>query len=279
MKTDSSKKVVLGFLLLIAILVTNATAQDNRNVVLRVSGAGMASDQVDKWAKQFMEANPEARVIVLGSSAGKGFQAFTEGNTEIAMMSRETSADERKKATEKGLRMLEKPIGRAAIALITHPRNPVSELTLEQAKKLYTGEYDNWKQVGGPDAPVRCLTRRVPESGGAVFFANKVLAGTPFGPKTVMTETWEAIVKVCSVAEDLPIGIAPSTRNLSAVKVLSIRNDDKSVTVAPNDQTIKDGAYPIVLTFSFVWDQGSKNPVTVKFVDFCQSQGGGGEGR
>jgi phosphate transport system substrate-binding protein len=279
MKTDCSNTVVLGFLILIAFLATGAIAQDTRNVVLRVNGAGMASDQVDRWAKQFMEANPDTRITVIGSSAGKGLQAFIDGNAEIAMMSRETRVDERKKAIEKGIRLGEKPIGRAAIALITHPRNPLNELTLEQVRKIYTGEYDNWKQVGGPDAPVRCLTRRIPESGGAVFFWNKVLDGEPFGSKTVMTETWEAIIKVCSVAEDLPIGIAPSTRNLSHVKVLSIRNDDKSIVLAPKEQTIKDGSYPIVLTFSFVWDEGSKNPAAMKFADFCQSQGGGSGGR
>jgi phosphate transport system substrate-binding protein len=279
MKTDSSKTVVLGVLLLIAMLATNATAQGTRNVVLRVNGAGMASDQVDKWSKQFTAANPETRVTVVGSSAGKGFQALIDGHAEIAMMSREIRADERKKAAEKGIKLIEKAIGKAAIAVITSPRNPVNELTFEQVRKLYTGEYGSWKQVGGPDEPVRCLTRRIPESGGAVFFWRRVVDGKPFGSKTVMTETWESIVKVCSVAKDLPIGIAPSTRNLSQVKVLLIRNDDKSVTVAPNEQTIKDGGYPIVLTFSFAWAQGSKNPAIGKFVDFCQSKGGGGEGR
>jgi phosphate transport system substrate-binding protein len=162
--------------------------------------------------------------------------------------------------------------------LITHPRNTVNELTLEQVRKIYTGAYDNWKQVGGPDSPIRCLTRRIPESGGAVFFWNKVLHGEAFGSMTVMTETWEVIMKVCTVAEDIPIGIVPSTRDLSKVKVLSIKDDDKPVA-APTEQNIKNGTYPIVLTFAFVWNDASSNPAVVKFADYCQSQGGGGQSR
>ena len=267
--------VSCGFLTVVC--MTIASAQDSGRKVLRVNGAGMASDQVDKWAKRFMETNPGIAVTVIGSSAGKGFQALLGGTAEIAMMSREISADERKKANEKGLKLVDKPIGQAAVALITSPRNPLSELTLEQVKATYTGQYVNWKEVGGPDEPVRCLTRRIPESGGAVFFWNKVMNGEPFGPKTVMTETWEAILKVCAVAQDLPIGIVPHTRNLSTVKILAMRKDNMSPAVMPTEENVKNGTYPITLTFAFAWDGESKEPAIAKFADFCQSQGGGGQ--
>jgi phosphate transport system substrate-binding protein len=263
------------FVLLAVILTPFATAQDSGKKILRVNGAGMASDQVHAWAQGFMSTTPGISVTVIGSSAGRGFQAFLDGTAEIAIMSRAIRPEERKKAAEKDLQLTERTIGRAAVVLITHPRNPVNELTLEQIKKLYTGEFDNWKLVGGPDEPVRCLTRRIPESGGAVFFAEKVSGGAPWGPKTVWTETWEAILKVCSVAQDLPIGIVPHTRNLSGVKVLAIKPDDASPGVSASEENIKNMTYPIVLSFSFVWDGRSKEPAIVQFADFCQSQGGG----
>lgn len=234
----------------------------------------MSSDQVNIWAKQFNEANPDITVTVVGSSAGKGFQNLVDGAAEIAMMSRAISPAERKKAEEKGLQLAERPIGYAGIAVITHSRNPVTELTFDQLKKLYMGEYGNWNKVGGPDEPVRNLTRRIPESGGAVFFWEEVVGKEPFGSKTVFTETWDAILKVCSSAQDLPIGIVPATRNLSTVKVLSIKKDDQSPAVLPKEENIKNQTYSIVLPFSFAWDGRSKDPAIVKFVDFCQSRGG-----
>jgi phosphate transport system substrate-binding protein len=263
------------FILTTMILVPLAGAQESGKKTLRVNGAGMASDQVNKWAQGFMATNPEVSITVIGSSAGKGFQAFADGNAEIAMMSREIRPDERKKATEKGFQIVEKSVGQAAIALITSQRNPVNELTLEQVRKIYTGEYDNWKQVGGPDEPVRCLTRRIPESGGAVFFWEKVLGGEPFGSKTVLTETWESIIKACSLAQDLPIGIVPHTRNLVGVKLLGIKRDDTSRAVPASEENVKTKAYPIILSFSLAWDGRSNDPAIVRFVDFCQIQGGG----
>lgn len=180
------KKILARALVMICVFVavcsiSAAIGQDSAKKILRVNGAGMASDQVENWAKQFMQKNPEVSVTVIVSSAQRGFLSLLDGTAEIAIMSREIMPDERKKAAEKGLQIAESPVGHAAITLITHPRNPVNELTLDQLRKLYSGEYDNWKSVGGPDEPVTCLSRRVPESGGAVFFQEKVLGGVPFG--------------------------------------------------------------------------------------------------
>ena len=171
------------------------------------------------------------------------------------------------------VQIAERSLGNAAVALVTHPRNPVNELTFDQLRKLYTGEYESWKQVGGPDEPVTCLSRRVPESGGAVFFQEKVLDGKPFGAKTVVVDRWYTILKICAENRCLPIGIVPHTRDTSGAKMLRIKRDDVSPSVAPTLENVKNKTYPITLPFSFVWNAQSKDPVTQKFVDFCQNQG------
>jgi len=270
----SFTKVFVGCLVALSLLVAGmSSAQQTSKEQLRVNGAGMASDLVDKWAKKFMEQNSAFGVVVIGSSAGKGFQALLDGSAEIAMMSREVRPDERQKAAEKGLKLAEKIVGRSGVVVVTHPRNPVSEVNFEQLRKIYAGEYDNWKQLGGPDEPIRCMTRKIPESGGAVFFWNTVLHGEPFGRKTVMTETWGAILTACEKAKDLPIGILPHTRDLSRVKVLAIKKDAQSPFIVPKEDTVKNGTYPLTLEFSFAWNEGSNGRITA-FVDFCLTQSG-----
>ena len=88
---------------------------------LRVNGAAMASDQVQKWASSFMQANPEAKVLVIGSSAGNGFEALLEGNADMALASRAISAEEQKKASAKGLVLTNKLIGHSGMAVMTNP--------------------------------------------------------------------------------------------------------------------------------------------------------------
>jgi phosphate transport system substrate-binding protein len=248
-------------------------AQDATKKTLRVNGAGMASAQVQKWADSFMQANPDRNVLVVGSSAGAGFQALLDKNAELALMSRPISEEEQKKAGEKGIKLAEKLVGHAGVALITHPKNPIDELTPEQLKKIFVGEYTNWKQVGGPDAPIRAITRRVPESGGAVFFQEFVLNKQPYGPATVMTESWSTIQKACAAATDLPIGLAPANGVDKSIKVLAIKKDEDSPGVRPSEETLRDGRYPIILSLRFLWDSQSQDDHLKRFVDYCAQQG------
>ena len=274
MKEVLSRALIIGFAFLAAIAISAATGQDGAGKVLKVKGAVMASNQVDRWGTRVVKEAPGVAVTVSGSSTGKGFVSLLDGTADIAMMSREVLPDERNRAEEKGIKIAERPVGYAGVALITSSRNPVSELTMDQLKRLFSGEYDNWRLVGGPDEPVRCLSRRVPESGGAVFFRKRVLGEKPFGSKTVFTETWHSIIRVCSVARDLPVGIVPHGRDLTGVKVLRIKRDAASVAVAPTQENIRSKEYPIVLSFSLVWNAQSKDPSVKAFVDFCASEHG-----
>ena len=265
--------VCVALALLLVGLTAVSDAQDTSKTALRISGAAMASDQVQLWAQEFTKANPGVSIVVQGSSAGKGFEALFDGNAEVSMASRAIVPDEQKKVGEKGFKLDTKLIGYAGLAVITHPRNPVSELTMEQLKKIYTGKFTSWQDVGGPAEPMRALTRRVPESGGAVFFQEAALHNEPFGPRVVMAETWHAIVKVCSAATDLPIGICPVTRLSPEVKAIAVKLDDKTPAVLPSLQTCADRTYPLVLPFWFYWDSQSADARIKPFVEFCATEG------
>ncbi len=66
------------------------------------------------------------------------------------------------------LRMLSNPETTSAskgfrkdtMALIAHSSNVVHTLTVDQVRKLFSGEYTNWSQVGGGDLPVNLITTR-----------------------------------------------------------------------------------------------------------------------
>jgi phosphate transport system substrate-binding protein len=268
----------LLFTILVCIAVATAyvpsvCAQDASKKTLRVNGAGMAAAQVQKWAESFMQANPDTNILVVGSSAGAGFQALFNRSADVALASRLISEAEQKQANDKRIRLAEKLIGQAGVSLITHPKNPIDELTPEQLRKIFSGEYTNWKQVGGPDAPIRTLTRRVPESGGAVFFQEFVLNKQPYGPNTVMTESWSTIQKACAAASDLPIGIMPANGVDSGIKVLAVKKDETSPGIKPSPETLRNRTYPIILSFRFYWDSQSQDDTLKRFVEYCAQQG------
>ena len=271
--------VFMGANFLLGIGVAVPVAQEGSTGALRVQGAAVAADQVQKWATEFGKANPKVSVVVTGSSAGKGFQALFSKEADIALASRVINESEQKTASDKGLKLSDKLIGYAGVAVYTSPRNPVNELSFDQLKKMFTGKFTNWKEVGGPDEPIRCFSRRIPESSGAVFFWEKVLGKEAFGPNVVMADSFSTIIKTCATAKDLPIGIGPPplTGSGSGAKILAIKETDTSQAVRPDDENLKNGSYPIILPFYMYWNLQSTDPRIIEFVDYCAKQGCGGK--
>ena len=240
---------------------------------LRVNGSALAAPQVREWAKSFTEKHRDTIVRVTGDTTPSGFRALFSREAEIAAVTRLASVEEEKEALEKGIKLTQRLIGHTGVTLITHPRNPVNELTVEQIRKIFSGEYTNWKDVGGPDAPIKTITRTVPESGAAAFFQEHVLDNRPYGPNTLFAESWESIINFCNLTDDLPIGLAPSLQSLKGVKVLAIKNDEKSPAVKPSAESLMDRSYPIILPFRFYWDSRTMDPRLKLFVKHCADEG------
>jgi hypothetical protein len=71
------------------------------------------------------------------------------------------------------------------LTLIMNPSNPVSELTMEQIRKIYTGEYTNWNQVGGPDMAIKVMTVGEPAVGQVKLTSTAIMS--PFASTVFMS--------------------------------------------------------------------------------------------
>jgi phosphate transport system substrate-binding protein len=67
------------------------------------------------------------------------------------------------------------PVAVDGVVLVVHPDNPVTDLTLAQTQALFSGQIDNWAQVGGIDQPVEIVSRE-PGSGVRTLFNQRVMA-------------------------------------------------------------------------------------------------------
>ncbi|MFZ2196902.1 MAG: substrate-binding domain-containing protein, partial [Thermodesulfovibrionales bacterium] len=80
--------------------------------------------------------------------SGKGIKALLDGKVTLAGASRALESEEKKK------KLIGTTIGYDAIAIFVHKNNPVSNLSKEQLKGIFTGKIKNWKELGGKDAPI-----------------------------------------------------------------------------------------------------------------------------
>jgi phosphate transport system substrate-binding protein len=126
------------------------------------------------WAEAYREVAPELSIAVTGGGSGTGIAALINGTVDIANASRAMKDEEIAEAQANGFDPVEHVVAIDALAVIVHPDNPVSELTIQQLADIYTGKITNWQAVGGDDRPIVLLSRET-NSGTHVYFLEEVV--------------------------------------------------------------------------------------------------------
>ena len=90
-------------------------------------------------------------------------------------------------------------IGRDRVAVFVHKDNPVASLTRPQLKDLFTGKVQNWKEVGGPDVPVKVYLSS-PGSGTRATFQKMALDGAEFS--AAATDFRTSLAAIVEVTKD-----------------------------------------------------------------------------
>lgn len=111
-------------------------------------------------------------VVVSPFSTVAGIDGVLSGEIDIATSARPSVPS---RAAEKDLVFW--PVAWDALVFIVHPSNPVTNLTLAQVRDIFQGKLDNWKDVGGKDAPIDLYSVIGPYDGlessmRSILFAN-----------------------------------------------------------------------------------------------------------
>lgn len=162
----------LAFVLIIAVLAAGCTQQpgDSQKTTLKVTGSTTVLPVAQAAADAFGKDHASADIQVTGGGSSVGVQSIGEGTADIGMSSRDLKADEKTKYPG----LVVTTIANDGIAVIVHPGNSVSGLTLNELKEIYAGNTTNWKEVGGPDQVI-VVVGRDSASGTREFFFDAVM--------------------------------------------------------------------------------------------------------
>lgn len=103
-----------------------------------VAGSSSVTPVMEKLKEAYAAVNPNAKIIVQQSDSTTGITSVIDGVCDIAMTSRELSKSE----ISAGLKSI--TFATDGIAVIVNPQNPVTALTSEEVKAIYTGEKTAW---------------------------------------------------------------------------------------------------------------------------------------
>ncbi len=263
---------MLTALMVMASLAFAASNAFAAGKMIQVKGSDTMVNLMSNLAEEYMKAHPGTMVAVTGGGSGTGIAALLNGTTDICAASRAFKDEETKLATSKKITPTPAIVGLDGLAVMVNANNPVSELTLEQLRKIYTGEYTNWSDVGGPSKPIVLLSRES-NSGTYVYFQEHVLEKSDYAKSALLLPSTAAITK--SVSEDAAAigygGIAYAQH--AAVKMIKVKTSADAPAVSPSTETVLNGTYPISRPL-YLYTNGQASGDVRAFVDYVMSDAG-----
>lgn len=226
------------------------------------------------WAEQYQQTNPSIRVSVTGGGSGTGMAALANNTVDIANASRKISKEELAESKKQVYEPTEFVVARDAIGVIVNPHNPVSQLTLQQISKIYKGEINNWKLVGGEDRPIVRLSRET-NSGTHIYFLETVIRlGDKtdkhiFSADTLLLPSSEGIISEVTENPNA-IGYDGLGYITSTVKVVAVAKKEGDSYVLPSIETVNDNSYPVSRDL-YMYTRNAPQGETQKYLEWIQS--------
>lgn len=231
------KKMIAMVLTGILMLGCLSACSNTKESSVSTDGSTSMSKVIGALGEAFENNNSGIKVTYNATGSGSGIKAVQEGRCDIGLSSRAL------KEEEIAAGLVETILAYDGIAIIVHPENAVSNLTLEEVSAIYTGEFTNWKEVGGTDAEIVLIGREA-SSGTRDGFES--ITGTKDSClyRQELSSNGDVIATVAGNPN--AIGYASLATIKDNVKVLSI-ND-----VPPSEETIKNGSYAVQRPFVLV---------------------------
>ncbi len=203
-----------------------------------------------------------------------GYKLLAERQTDI-FFGGYPSEEQIEKAISEGTEFEYTEIGKEAFVFFVHKDNPISNLTTEQIKGIYSGEITNWKEVGGADEKIVAFQRN--EGSGSQSMLIRFMGDTPImtPPTEQVNDMMSGIIDQVSQYKNTSSSIGFSFRYYLEgiiknpnVKTISIDG------IEPNKENIRDEKYPITSPVYAVTYKNNDNENVQKLLEWILSDEG-----
>jgi phosphate transport system substrate-binding protein len=204
-----------------------------------------------------------------GGGATKGIRLTSSGKSHIGGTCRHLLVDKKNNVIPEEANVNLIHVAWDALVLITHKSNPLSGLTSQQVKDIYSGKIKNWKELGGKNEEIKLLVREGKLSGVGHMFRLLILGDKDFNfPISALKfESSGPLEKNIAGRFTNGIGVTGVSSAKKKVKILEIDG------AFPTKENIITGKYPF---FRPLYMAISKKPDenTKRLADYILSKEG-----
>ena len=219
--------------LMVVLLLTINSCNNLQNIPhtsLTIKGSDTMKILVSRLAEVYMKEHSNVAIYTEGGGTATGVSALVNNNADICAASRPLRAREVKLLADNfnsvGMAVR---IAKDAVSIYLNNQNPIRNLTLQQVRKIYTGQYQNWSQVSGINEPIMVLNR-MPNSGTYLYLKEYVLKGNDYTENAVNMPSYNRLLK--AIEEDrraIGYGGIWSQANIKSCRINGIRPTWKNI--------------------------------------------------
>lgn len=235
----------------------SAPTQSEISGTVSTDGSTSMGKVIGALGESFMQKNDAVSFTYNPTGSGSGITAVNEERCDIGLSSRAL------KDEEKAQGLTETVLAYDGIAIIVNPANEISDMSIEDVAKVFTGEITNWKDLGGADSEIVLIGR---EAGSGTRDGFESITKTEENCKyrQELTSTGDVITTVSQ--NEGAIGYASLAAVKDSVKALSVNG------VTPSESTVKSGKYVVQRPFVLVTKTGKDlSPAAKAFFDYITS--------
>ena len=203
-----------------------------------------------------------------------GYRLLAEKETDI-FIGVYPSDEQRAYAEENQTTFEYTPIGTEAFVFFVHKDNPITNLTTEQIKDIYSGKITNWKDVGGKNEKIAAFQRN--EGSGSQSMLKRFMGDTPItdAPTEMVNDLMAGIIEQVADYKSKTNSIGFSFRYY--VEGIIKNPDIKMISIdgaAPTSENIRNDSYPVLTPIYAVTYKENQNGNVDKLLEWILSDEG-----
>jgi len=193
------------------------------------------------------ESREGAAELVQFNKTTTAYYNLMEDGADLLIVG-EDNADILEEKERLGFEWEREPFATDAFIFVVNEDNPVDSITINDAKRIYTGEITNWSELGGNDQEIIPFQRNS-DAGSQNLMEKLVMKGTPMmeAPLDYVVTTMGQLMAVVKSYDSSPGAIgysvyyyAEEMEMAQGLKILSVEG------IEPNPATIRAEEYPLL---------------------------------